>query len=125
MPSESLTLTLAIGALDIVLIALALAGLLRDGLKRGRPLGTPEDTFAELESALWASFPSLPPGFTFREAFSFLKRSGFDLDWKEIESSLQAHEYAKFGGGPAVAAGTGEVRRLVSKVKRHGLLGRD
>jgi hypothetical protein len=125
MAVESPTLLTVVAALDVGLIALAVIGFLRGGLRFPHSPHTLEDAFAELEVSLWRAFPSVPPGYTMREALYYLRRSGFTADWKEVEASLAAYEGRRFGG---VISGTprfDEVTKLASRLRRHGFLRAD
>jgi hypothetical protein len=125
MAAESESLIQAMAALDAGLVALAVVGLLRGGLRFPPHPGSLEDAFAELEASLWRAFPSIPPGYTLREALSFLRRSGFSADWEQVEASLEAYEGRRFGGLTSGTPRFDEVAELASKLRRHGFLRAD
>jgi hypothetical protein len=114
----------ALAVLDLSLFAVAVLGYLRGGLWSRPGPGSLEEAFSQLEVSIWSAFPSLPEGYTVREALAHLRKSGFRADWMEIEGSLQAYEGKRFGGlaGPSKFE---EVGRLASRLRRHGYFRRD
>jgi hypothetical protein len=56
------------------------------------------DAFHALETALKASLPDLPPGFTWEEALDRVKVRNYNR--RDIEAALENYEAYRFGGVP-------------------------
>jgi hypothetical protein len=113
-----------LAALDTLLLLAAVLGYLRGGIRPRRSPTSLEEAFSQLEVSIWSAFPSIPQGYTFREALWYLRKAGFGANWEEIEASLDTYEGRRFGG-LAGRSRFEEVRSLASRLNRHGHFGRD
>jgi hypothetical protein len=121
---ESQALIVAIASLDLALLALAVIGFLRGGLGFFSSPLTLEAAFADLDVSIQEAFPSIPPGYTMREALRFVKESGLKVKWNDVEACLTAYEGRRYGGLTTGSPPFSEIGRLSSKLRRHGFLSR-
>jgi len=108
-----------------ILIALNAAayGALAAGIVVLRRLHGPDPTdsraaFGLLEKALRKAIPDLKDGFTWREGVGQAKRKGLDLNWQELDRSLQDYEAYRYGKGPDPGAPRPEMLKLLRELRR-------
>ena len=106
-----------IAAMDALLLAAFVVGALvlrRMSLRSGDPARA----FAELESSIGKAYPSLPVGYTFREALEKMKSEGFAVNWDRVYGALEGYERSRFGGEAVGGEINSEVLRLARAVAR-------
>ena len=78
------------------------------------------EAFQLLETSLHETFPDLPQGFTWNEAFVRLKSLGLsrELDWWEIENTLKKYEAFRYGGIEYSTINVPSILRLANSLPR-------
>ena len=110
-------LYLLIGLNIAVYVVLAI-GIVRNRKSDFPKNPTVEDAFKYLEISLNRSFPDLPPGFTWNEVISKLKRVDLELDWFEIENTFKKYEDYRYGGIQYKNANVEAIMRLASNLPK-------
>lgn len=108
-----------LGAADVAVFAAAGFGyLLLRGLK---PPAAPDvpSAFGVLEASVWKYAPGIPVGYTWREAFDWLKERGVSADWAKMKYRLADYEAYRYGGKPLPTEGKEDVLKLSVKVRRN------
>jgi hypothetical protein len=100
----------------VVAIYLVLAYQLRRRKGRTSPVPGARQAFALLERELRRAQPSLPSGFTWREAVGEAQKLGVDADWPEVGREVSAYEAYRYGGEREPAEFTG-VLALASRLR--------
>lgn len=116
--SVSLTPQLWFALADAAVLAAAGAGFLM--LRGLRPPTAPDipSAFAALEESLGRYAPGIPVGYSWGEAFKWLKDRGVKADWKEMEKRLEEYEGFRYGGRPLPEGGKDDVLALCARVRR-------
>lgn len=103
---------------DAAVLAAAGAGYL---LLRGLRTPTAPDVpsaFAVLEESIGKYAPGIPRGYSWGEAFRWLRDRGVKADWKAMEARLEEYERFRYGGSSVPESGKEDVLRLSAKVRR-------
>lgn len=117
MPSE-LSPELWFAAADAAILAVALLGYFE---LRGLRVPTAADipsAFAVLEDSIRKYAPGMPFGYSWGEAFRWLKAKGVKADWDGVEKTLEGYEGFRYGGKPLPDGGKDSVLVLCAKVRR-------
>lgn len=103
---------------DVSLLAIAGAGyFLLLGL---RPPSAPDvpSAYGVLEASIGKYAPGIPVGYTWGEAFGWLKERGVKADWGNLDRRLEEYEAYRYGGKGAPGEGKDDVLGLSVKVRR-------
>jgi len=76
------------------------------------------EAFELLASSVDVAIPSLPAGYTWREALPEIKKKLKTEDWTVIEQKLAEYELFRFGGGEMPREGKEAVARLAIRLRR-------
>ena len=89
-----------LGLLDALLVAAALVGVAigrRIGASAARDLPS---AFALLDTSIQKHYPSFAPGYTWSEAFEWLRGRGVQADWSKLQRCLSEYEAYRYGAIP-------------------------
>jgi len=99
LPGEVSAETL-LGLLDALLVTAALVGLVvgrRIGVSGAADLPS---AFALLDTSIQKHYPSFAPGYTWGEAFEWLRGKGVQADWAKLQKCLSEYEAYRYGAKP-------------------------
>lgn len=103
---------------DIALFALFAAAVVAS--RRLKPSEVPDlgGAFGILERSIQTYLPTLPPGYTWGEAFERLKMTGVEANWNVMKQRLRDYEAYRYGGREAKTEGKEDVLSLALKLRR-------
>jgi hypothetical protein len=76
------------------------------------------DAFALLAAEIRRSVPSIPPGFTWKEAIMEARRMGPAVDWHRVDEAVRAYEGYRYGWDVEPKGGFEEIGRLARELRR-------
>jgi hypothetical protein len=92
-------------AIDVLLLGGVGVGVLVTRRLSAVQAGDVGSAFALLDRSIQSHYPGLPAGFTWGEAFVWLKGKGVQADWKKLQSCLSEYEAHRYGDKPLVGGG--------------------
>lgn len=101
-------------AANIVIYALFVFRVARTRLQSRATVSNVAEAFRILEGAMRKSFPDLPEGFTWKEAFSRVRRMNLDVNWGTVDAALENYEAYRYGGSRLSEIDPEEVLRLAN-----------
>jgi hypothetical protein len=118
LPDEVYVAALALA--DAGLYGWAAYSILRPFDRSKGAAGDISEAFAELATALKATIPDIPPGFTFSEAVQRSRTLKLRVDWDKVVRALRSYEALRYGGYEAAGADFSEVLKLTKELRRTG-----
>lgn len=76
------------------------------------------DAFAILGDELTRAIPTIPRGYTWREAIREAKKMKLSVDWTKVAQETDAYEAFRYGGLEEARSDYGEVLALAKELKR-------
>lgn len=114
MPDILLYLLVSADAAVYALLALQLRS--GRGRVKGRPPGAAE-AFAQLGEEIRRAVPTIPRGFTWKEAVDEARRLKVNVDWPRVDQAVRSYEGYRYGGKEP-ATGYEEIGRLARELRR-------
>ena len=89
-----------LGLLDALLVASAVVGIVIG--RRISASAAPDlpSAFALLDTSIQKHYPSFAPGYTWSEAFQWLRGRGVQADWAKLQRCLSEYEAYRYGAKP-------------------------
>ncbi len=114
--SEQTYIAVGLAVANVALYSGAAYQLLRRGKSPTVEAAGPA-AFVELMEALRKADPTLPRGFTWREALVRVRATGVRADWAGVDKDLSAYESYRYGGGAplSIYKGVGSLARELRK----------
>ena len=118
MAAIDFSVTQWVAIADVVVLAAAGSGLV--ALRRLRPVAAPDmqSAFQILERYIGRYAVGVPLGYTWREAFEWLKGEGVGVDWAGAKARLEEYEAFRYGGRSLPSGGQDEVISLAQRLRR-------
>ena len=84
---------------------------------RARPAANIIEAYGSLLAEVKKAVPSLPAGFTWREALDETRKMKLKVDWAKVDGSLAEYEKVRYGGLAPGGSDYIEVINLVKELK--------
>jgi hypothetical protein len=118
LPIVDISNTSWLALTDALVFAAAGLGLL--AIRRLRPVSAPDlpTAFQILERSIEKYAPGVPLGYSWGEAFEWLRGKGVDADWVKVKARLAEYERFRYGGKSLPLGGEEDVLSLAHELRR-------